>query len=93
MAKSEEVQLDLFPVDPEITGLGITKFETKGAEVVGTIMGVTNVHDIALLTNECWKKAVSEWLVMLCENDSHEIHMLLGRASEKFDEQHGETQH
>ena len=93
MAKNDEVQLDLFPAEPEITGLGITKFETKGAEVVGTLTGVTNINDIALLTNECWKKAVSEWLVNLCENDNQEIHMLVGMASAKFDEQHGETQH
>ena len=91
MAKQiNEEQLDLFPVKPEITGLGITKFETKGAEVIGTVMGVTNVHDIALLTDDCWKIAVAEWLTRLCKGDSHEARNLINLAWSRLQEQESE---
>lgn len=69
MAKKTEVQLDMFPVIPEITALGITKFELGGAAVKATVEGVTNTNDIALLDNPCWQKAVAEWLLNLHGGD------------------------
>lgn len=85
MAKQDNyTQTDLFPVDPEINGLGITKFETKGAEVIANLSGVTNVNDIAQLTDECWKQAVADWLLMLCKGETDEAKMLINRAWAKI---------
>lgn len=87
MAKQNEPeQMDLFPVTPEINGLGITKFETKGAEVFATLMGVTNVNDVALLTDACWKQAVADWLLQLCKGDTDNAKMLINRAWAKIQE-------
>ncbi len=69
MAKKTETQLELFPIIPEITTLGITKFEVGGAAVKATLEGVTNTNDIALLDNPCWQKAVAEWLITLHGGD------------------------
>lgn len=69
MAKKQETQLDMFPVIPEVVGLGITKFEIGGASVKATVEGVTNTNDIALLDNPCWQKAVAEWLLSLHGGD------------------------
>jgi hypothetical protein len=80
MAKIKENQLDMFPVTPEITNIGITKFETKGAEVIAMLSGVTNVNDVALLTDECWKLAVAEWLLLLCKGEVEGAKMFINKA-------------
>jgi len=69
----EAQQIDLFPVVPEIRGLSLSKFELKEGDITGILHGVTLTRDLAELTDECWRKAVAEWLVMLCRNDAEQI--------------------
>jgi len=66
--KDEEKQIDLFPVTPEIRGLGICGFKLKDGIVEATLVGSTMVGDVALLNDHTWRKAVAEWLVALCGN-------------------------
>lgn len=67
--KTQDEQIDLFPVQPAIAALGLTQFKLAGAEITATLAGVTNVGDIALLDNTCWQKAVACWLLNLCDNN------------------------
>ncbi len=80
MPRHNENQRDMFPVKPEISGIGIVKFETKGAEVSATLAGVTNVNDVALLTDECWQEAVAEWLLNLHKGDVDAAKMSINRV-------------
>jgi hypothetical protein len=69
MAKKVEVQQDLFPVAVEIYGLGVSEFKIKEDCVIATLNGRTGITDVAHVTNEVWRKAIAEWLVMLCGNE------------------------
>lgn len=89
MAK-EQKQDDLFPVDPMITGLGITSFKLKGGNVQGILDGVTNTFDIALLDAPCWKKAIASWLVELHNGDVDEAMVSLKKAYIDWANNHGE---
>jgi hypothetical protein len=66
--KDQYVNDDLFPVTPEIRGLGVQEFKLHDGNVRCTLTGQTLVNDVALLNDETWKKAVAEWLVALCGN-------------------------
>ena len=63
-----ELTVDMFPVDPEIRGLGISEFKIKAGDVFAILTGQTLVTDAASFNDETWKKSVAEWLVNLCGN-------------------------
>ena len=69
----EDAQLDLFPEDAKIVGLGIQKFELKQGEITAVLTGVANKNDIAQLDDICWRKAIAAWLVELCGNSEEVI--------------------
>ena len=72
MAKQENDKdtIDLFPVTPEIKGLGVATFKmTSHGSLEATLKGVVNVNDVAQLTHQSWQKEVAYWLVNLCAND------------------------
>lgn len=69
MKTNTYIQDDIFPVKPEIAGLGITKFEIRGAEIKAQVEGVTTTNDAALIDNFCWQKAIAAWLLTLCGDD------------------------
>jgi len=69
--ESDEMQIDLFPVEPEIRGLAISQFKLKDGAVEATLNGATLVNDVALIDHEVWRKAIAEWLVALCANGDH----------------------
>jgi hypothetical protein len=74
---SKEVQVgqeDMFPVEPEIKNLGITRFRISGSQISADLAGVCNVHDIALVDVRCWQLAVAGWLVMLCNSEKRIAH-------------------
>jgi hypothetical protein len=77
-------QNDLFPVVPEIAGLGISEFKIKGGELRCVILGVTNTNDIALLGVECWQKAVAYWLLELHGGDEEEAINTFNKAALEF---------
>lgn len=82
--KTDTEQLDLFFEEPEIGGLGIVEFKIINGEVKATIKAATNTPDIARIDNECWKRAVAEWLVVLCEGDRDEAYRLMAVAKAKL---------
>jgi len=68
--KNDKDTLDLFPVIPEIKGLGVSSFKMAShGSLEATLKGAVNVNDIAQLTLPTWQKAVAYWLVNLCAND------------------------
>ncbi|MBE0434209.1 MAG: hypothetical protein IBX56_00185 [Methylomicrobium sp.] len=83
-AKPESEQIDLFFEEPEIGGLGIVEFKIINGEVKATIKAATNTPDIARIDDECWKRAVAEWLVVLCAGDRHEATNLLAIAKARL---------
>jgi len=82
---AEYKQTDMFPVEPEISSIGIVKFETKGAEVIAVLAGVTNVNDVAMLTEHCWQKAVAEWLLNLHGGDAESARRTLNTVMLKLE--------
>lgn len=83
MAKKQNTDyqnLDLFPEDAKIVGLGIQKFEVKSGEISALLTGVTNKTDIAQLDDICWRKAIAAWLVELCGNDGDAIGSFVDEA-------------
>ena len=66
--KNNEPQLDMFPVDPEIRGLAISKFQIKNGTIEADVTGSTLTGDAAMITDHVWRKALAEWLVNLCGN-------------------------
>jgi len=75
MAKkqTEEMQLELYPEEPKIIGLGVAEFKLKSGEVHAVLHGTTNKGDAAQITDSVWQNAIAEWLVELCGNESTTI--------------------
>lgn len=88
--KNREEQIDLFPEEPIIGGLAIVKFETSGAEVKANLVGVTNVNDVARIDNQCWQKAVADWLITLHLGDIDAALVDVKKAYVQFVNMHGE---
>lgn len=66
--KTDDLQLDMFPVDPEIRGLAISEFRLRDGTVEAKVSGLTLVGDVAMINDTVWRKAIAEWLVNLCDN-------------------------
>ncbi|MBS3953649.1 MAG: hypothetical protein KGZ88_11935 [Methylomicrobium sp.] len=77
-------QIDLFFEKPEISGLGMVEFKIINGQVKGTLLGATNTPDIARIDEQCWKSAVAEWLIVLCEGDRDEAYKLMGIAKARL---------
>ena len=78
--KTEEEQLDMFPVIAEINNLGVTKILFKGDEMQATLIATTNVNDVAQLSQQAWQLAVAEWLLVLCNHDMETTYQVLHTA-------------
>lgn len=89
--KNDYTQVDMFPVIPEVTGLGITGFRLSGASITATVEGATNVNDFALLDNPCWQKAIAKWLVTLCGTDIDIAMVQVKKAYVDLINEQGET--
>jgi|GEM_PF-5850738 hypothetical protein len=88
--EKNELQADMFPVDPIIGGLAITDFKLSGAEIKAALVGVTNVNDVARIDNACWQKAVSDWLIALHLGDLDTAMVNLKRSYVSFVSLNGE---
>lgn len=87
MAKASEKtepQTDLFPEKPIIHGLAITDFKTSGANIKATVVGVTNVNDVAKLDKQCWKSAIASWVLALHEGDLDKTWLTMNLAYQDF---------
>jgi hypothetical protein len=89
MKKTEE-QNDLFPEEPVVGALAITDFKVNGAEVKATLVGVTNVNDVARLNTVCWQQAVAQWLITLHQGDIDQAMVDVKKAYVHFVNLNGE---
>lgn len=96
MAKVSEkidLQTDLFPEKPKIHGLAITDFKTSGAEIKATVVGVTNVNDVAKLDKECWKSAIASWMLALHDGDVDKTWLTVNQAYQDYINHYPESIH
>ncbi len=94
MAKQENDKntTDLFPVIPEIKGLGVATFKMAShGSLEATLKGAVNVNDVAQLTRQSWQKAVAYWLVNLCANDVDIAMMQVKKAYVDIQNENGES--
>lgn len=77
-------QMDMFPEKPKINGLAIADFKTSGAEIKASLVGVTNVVDIAKLDDQCWKMAIATWFLSLHVGDLDKAWLTLNDAYQEY---------
>lgn len=89
--KENRLEQELGEEVPSVENLGITGMKLKGAQLILTVEGVTNVTDVALL-KRAWLDAVAEWLLSLCDGSAWKAKVRIQKIADRNRERQREVE-